>query len=99
MSTERIRELNDEFRRTLNGGRRVVTRSVFTLPVPVLEELLKLITEFDTFGEGDDPYGEHDSGSVVLHGEQYFWKIDYYDREYELASPDPADPTEQERAI
>jgi hypothetical protein len=28
----------------------------------------------------------------VLHG-GVFWKIDYHDREYRLASPDPADPT------
>ena len=43
--------------------------------------------------EGIDPYGEHDMGRFTVGGEDYYWKIDYYDRNLEFHSPDPADPS------
>ncbi len=27
----------------------------------------------------NDPYGEHDFGSIKFQNDIYFWKIDYYD--------------------
>jgi hypothetical protein len=31
-------------------------------------------------------------GRFTVGGEDYYWKIDYYDRKLEFHSPDPADP-------
>ena len=31
------------------------------------------------FVESNDPYGEHDFGSLNWEGHKIFWKIDYYD--------------------
>ncbi|RWI35553.1 MAG: DUF3768 domain-containing protein [Mesorhizobium sp.] len=43
--------------------------------------------------EGNDPYGEHDFGSVQVDGDTFFWKIDYYDLQLEELSEDPTDPS------
>lgn len=39
----------------------------------------RTVQEFDRFTEDNDPYGEHDFGSLEWHGEKVFWNIDYYD--------------------
>ena len=31
-------------------------------------------------------------GAVEIHGERFFWKIDYYNSALEAGSEDPADP-------
>jgi len=36
--------------------------------------------------------GEHDFGTIELEGERFFFKIDYYDRDVRMHSPDPANP-------
>jgi hypothetical protein len=48
-------------------------------------------TAFEAFGADNDPYGEHDFGSIEFSGERYFWNIDYYDRSMEAGSENPAD--------
>lgn len=53
--------------------------------------LLKAIEGFDSFSEDNDPYGEHDFGSLVWEGQKIFWKIDYYDQNLEYGL-DPLDP-------
>ena len=40
--------------------------------------------EVDQFDEDIDPYGEHDMGRFTLSGEDYYWKIDHYDRNLEF---------------
>ena len=47
--------------------------------VPDVIGLLKAVESFDAFTESNDPYGEHDFGSLIWHGEKVFWQIDYYD--------------------
>lgn len=44
-----------------------------------------ILNKFD-----NDPYGEHDFGSLIVDGNKVFWKIDYYDKGMQYASPDPA---------
>lgn len=71
-----IAKLNDEFRRSGLG-------ITVTPGVQALEDLIGLIDEirrFDEFTEDNDPYGEHDFGTVYWLGEKVFWKIDYYDQ-------------------
>ena len=40
--------------------------------------LFRLVRVFDEFTEDNDPWKEHDFGSVKFKGGKYFWKIDYY---------------------
>ncbi len=48
---------------------------------------------YDQFDEGIDPYEEHDMGRFTVGRDDYYWKIDYYDRNVEFHSPDPPDPS------
>ena len=42
--------------------------------------LLEAVRWYDDFTADNDPYGEHDFGSLVWHGNKIFWKLDYYDQ-------------------
>jgi hypothetical protein len=100
MSTsERIRELNDDFRRTFVGGAVMITAGVEAMPVEQRRSLLAKVRAFDVFTEDNDPHGEHDFGAVDEGGVSGFWKIDLYDREMTMHSPDAADPAVTTRVL
>ena len=100
MSTaERIRALNDAFRRTFVGGMVMITAGVEALPDEQRRSMLAKVRAFDTFTEDNDPHGEHDFGAVDEGGVCYFWKVDAYDRATEFGSPDPADPAVTTRVL
>lgn len=87
---ELIAVVNDMFRR---DGNRVI-RFVVTPGVRGFDDvpgLVKAVREFDAFDEGNDPYGEHDFGSLEWEGVKVFWKIDYYDWALEYGE-DPLSP-------
>ncbi len=69
---------NDAFRLTGTGA----GQTLFTVgaSTPTERQLLlqAAVRHFSTFTEDNDPYGEHDFGTLDLFGEKYFWKIDYY---------------------
>ena len=88
--TEKIRLLNDAFRRTLVGGRVMMTAGVDALPVTTKGEILREVRTFDKFDEGNDPHHEHDFGKIEVAGNEIFWKIDYYDKTLDNGSEDPA---------
>lgn len=72
-----IATLNDTFRKNSPA------QYVFTLCVIEripLQDILFAVRHYDTFTEANDPYSEHDFGSLSLNGEKIFWKIDYYDQ-------------------
>jgi hypothetical protein len=98
-SAERVRQLNDSFRRSFVGGVVVVTAGVEALPRERRGLLIAKVREFDAFTEDNDPYGEHDFGVVEDGDVRCFWKIDYYDSEMELTSPDPSDPAVTTRVL
>jgi len=98
-SATRIRELNDQFRKSLMGSRILMTPGVSTLSSEQTVELLTAVKAFDNFTEDNDPYGEHDFGSVNLHGTKYFWKIDYYDLSMTYGSDDAADASKTVRVL
>ncbi len=54
---------------------------------------------FSDFDDDNDPHGEHDFGVVEMRGYKCFWKIDYYDADSEMLSPDPADPDVTRRVL
>jgi hypothetical protein len=100
-SRERIRELNDAFRKTLDPtlGRMMLTVGVNVLPSDVCAMAIRTVATFDAFDADNDPHGEHDFGSFDLAGDKFFWKIDYYDRNFEFGSDDPADTAKTNRVL
>ena len=74
-----ISMVNDKFRKSGFG----VTLTNGVQSVPDLQGLLQAIREFDDFTEDNDPYGEHDFGSLVWNGDKVFWKIDYYNETFD----------------
>jgi hypothetical protein len=96
---ERIRALNDDFRRTFVGGVVLITAGVEAMPDEQRRSLLANVRSFDAFSEDNDPHREHDFGAVDEGGVRCFWKIDYYDRTTEFGSPDPTDPTITTRVL
>lgn len=97
--TDRIRELNDQLRTTLTGGRVLITPGVAALGPKSVERVVKAITVFDDFCNENDPYTEHDFGALDVEGQKVFFKIDYYDKKFRAHSPDPSDPAVTERVI
>ena len=91
--TARIRQLNDEFRTTGQGGLVMMTHGVQQLGVKHHAQIVQAIRCFDAFNADNDPYGEHDFGAIDAAGRRLFWKIDAYDLEMEMGSPDSTDPS------
>lgn len=85
---------NDAFRKAVMfapqpDGKAVMTKAIASLGRMACAWIYKQIAEFDAFTPDNDPYGEHDFGSVtvavsdLITGEaethKVFWKIDYYE--------------------
>lgn len=99
MDTDRIRLLNDQLRKNLSGGGAIITPGIAALGAEAVERLVKTIAIFDDFCTANDPHGEHDFGAFEFDGTPVFFKIDYYDKDLNLHSPDPANPAVTERVI
>ena len=94
-----IRTLNDRFRQTFKGGRVVATAGIMALDDAARQRIFIAVQAFDAFDEGNDPYGEHDFGSIEAEGEQVFFKIDYLAPGGSLHAEDPSDPAKTERVM
>ena len=66
--TKSIRELNDALRKTLDGGKIVMTRGVVALGAEVIHALTEALQSYDDFNADNDPYGEHDFGAITVMG-------------------------------
>ena len=99
IQTARIRELNDTYRRTGEGGPQFITPGISDMGLFELIAIKQLVSSYDDFCEDNDPYGEHDFGALTFRGEKIFWKIDYYDVTMTAGSPDPADPAVTTRVM
>ena len=93
----KIAALNDQARQSFTGCRVVITQSVQALDN--LADLLDQVRRYDAFTPDNDPYGEHDFGSFSYAGETVFWKIDYFDVDMTMHSPDPSDATVTTRVL
>lgn len=96
---DRVRALNDQLRQQLSGGKAVITPGVAALGREAVQRLVQTIATFDDFCTANDPHSEHDFGAFSFEGVQVFFKIDYFDKNLNIHSPDPADPTVTERVI
>ena len=95
-SRERIRELNDALRTSMDTrhGTVVLTAGVNALPSDVRAMAIRKTATFDAFGPDNDPNGEHDFGGFEVAGRSFFFKIDYYDPGLNAGSEDPVDPAQ-----
>jgi hypothetical protein len=73
----------------------LITSGVSELGREKQHDILQAVQDFSN----NDPHDEHDFGSFERAGKKLFWKIDYYDRNLEFGSPDPADPTKTTRVL
>ena len=96
---ERIRALNDHARQSFTGCRVAITRGIAALGHDAVYAVFDLVKAYDDFTPDNDPYGEHDFGSFYWGEHQVFWKFDYYDLDYTMHSPDPADETVTARVL
>jgi hypothetical protein len=94
-----IRGLNDAFRKSMTGGRVLMTAGVDALPSDVKAMVIRRVATFDDFNADNDPHGEHDFGAFQLAGRKFFFKLDYYDASMEFGSEDPADPSKTTRVL
>ena len=97
MSAATIALLNDLARVTLTDCRVVITQGIAALDD--LDAIMAKVQAFNDFNERNDPYGEHDFGTIEHDAQTVFWKIDYYDLDLSMHSPDPADPTVTQRVL
>lgn len=98
-TTQRIRQLNDALRSTLQGGRVLMTSGVQALGEAAVAAALTRMRTFSEFTADNDPHGEHDFGSFDVGGSTFFFKIDYYDPGMEGGSEDPSDPVQTTRVL
>ena len=94
-----IKTLNDNFRRTFTGGRVMLTAGINALAADDVAEILSRVRNFDDFTTANDPCNEHDFGSFDYKGQKIMFKIDYYDRNLQYLSKDPADASKTIRVM
>jgi hypothetical protein len=64
----RIADLNDLLRTTFLTGKVVFTEGVRALSDQDRSRVVEAVQNFTSFTEDNDPYGEHDFGTIVLDG-------------------------------
>tara|TARA_R110002167_G_scaffold346559_1_gene557172 strand:+ start:323 stop:658 length:336 start_codon:yes stop_codon:yes gene_type:complete len=98
--TEKIAKLNDMARELMPMfGQLMLTSGISNLDPDVRGKILDKVRLFKDFSEDNDPYGEHDFGSIDTLGEKVFWKIDYYGLDMESGSENPADARVTKRVL
>lgn len=99
-TTKVIAQQNDQFRKKFMipqfgvpeiQGRYLMTNGIVKLGPFAQIEIASKVREFNDFSEDNDPYKEHDFGSIRYNDNKIFWKIDYYDESYKYGSEAPAD--------
>ena len=94
-----IKTLNDNFRRTFSSGKVMLTCGISAKSQNEVAEILNQVRCFNNFTKANDPYNEHDFGSFNYNGEKIYWKIDYYDKDYQFYSADPSNPEVTKRVL
>ncbi|NHK29625.1 DUF3768 domain-containing protein [Parvularcula flava] len=109
---ETIAKLNDQLRARVGVpvflganepqlGTILMTHGIMALEAEQIVDVWMRVRSFSAFTEDNDPYGEHDFGSIILAtGERVFFKIDYYtDDSFSAGAEDPADPAKSYRVL
>jgi hypothetical protein len=97
-TTDKIRALNDEFRkmgpllgRPKFDGLWLLTSGVQAMGPSFTWTALVDTQTFNAFTEDNDPYAEHDFGAFEIEGTRVFWKIDYLQRGTQFGAEDASD--------
>ena len=77
----------------------MITQAVAQLVKENVDRILDKVRNYNDFTPINDPFLEHDFGSIQLRENTIFWKIDYYDLDLHMHSPDPSDPTVTARIL
>lgn len=96
---EKIAQLNDALRKRGEGGQVMITANLQATRTFDADKLVALVARYDAFDADNDPHGERDFGDVDMDGTTVFWKIDYYDKQLQYGSNDPADPSVTQRVL
>lgn len=78
-TSARIAKLNDAARRNVLCY--MTSAGVISLEPSIVGDIYTAVYNYKRFAEDNDPYREHDFGSLKIHGQKIFWKIDYYDED------------------
>ena len=91
-NTAKIAAPNDHARQTFRECRVVITQAVVELGKDDVDRILDKVRNCNHFTPDNDPFSEHDFGSIQFAENTIVWKIDYYDLDLHKHSPDPSDP-------
>ena len=94
-----IAKLNDAFRANPILGTTILTSGIRNNSSEDIVCIMNEVRNFNDFDEDNNPHGERDFGTFNFKGKKIFWKIDYYDRNFEFASPDVADASITNRVL
>lgn len=97
-----IQALNDALRADLRDaslGLVVVTGGIRSLGHDAVRAILAQVRDFDRFDEANDPHQEHDFGAFEHGADSIFWKIDYYDIDFQCGSEAPASAADTRRVL
>ena len=103
--SERIGVLNDQARSlgpaSTNRVRWVITSGITALGPDGVVLAIQTVRDFTAFDQDNDPYGEHDFGTLDVDGKRLFFKVDYYRRgsDYTEGAEMPEDPNTTDRIL
>ena len=99
-NTDKIRHLNDAFRRSFIGGQVMLTLGIRSKSEKEVADILERVRTFSNFNKGNNPYNEKDFSSFDYNGDRIIWKIDYYSSsDMRYGSDNPADPNKTTRIM
>lgn len=90
--TQRLRQLNNAFRKTGEGGITTISMAVHAIGPKAVSEIRAAIAAFTGFDSSGSEESEHDYGTINYQGQMVYWKIDYFDEDVAFASSDATDP-------
>lgn len=99
--SRRIRRINDALR--IRGGTRFgvthLSAGIAAVGPAFATRALAAVRRFDAFAPDDDPFGEHEFGTLVVDSVPILFKIDYYDLDLHRHSRDNANPKVTRRVM
>jgi hypothetical protein len=97
----RIAALNDALRKDPSRARWMMTLGVNAEGPEFVAAAIAAVKAFDAFTAENDPYDEHDFGSVRVKGQDLFWKIDYFEKgsDHTAGAETPDDPQTTDRVL
>jgi hypothetical protein len=89
--TQRIRDLNNQFRKSIARGMYVRSPGISDLGEEAVDRIVKAVAALEAIYPTDHPHEEHALGTFEAEGRTMVFKIYYFDADLKCQSPDPAD--------